>query len=136
MSNKTLMVDLNKLAERARVPALNKQQFFQEVKIAIAEACRFARMNWSRAATRDISELLKDIATDARILAEKIKAIRKQAGKWDKEDFARMAFRGALHDKKLSISDALAAINEIQTISEKAIKTILGKCGRCSKRNN
>ena len=124
MSDNKLMAGLNRLAEIAGVPAQARQQFFQEVQIAIAGAHRFARMNWSRAATRDISKLLKGIATDAQILAEKIKAIRKQAGKWDKEDFARMAFCGALHDKKLSISDALAAINDIQAISAKTIETI------------
>ena len=125
MSDKALMADLNKLAEIAKVPAPARQKFFQDVQSAIDGALNLAKMNWSRPATADISALLKGIATDAQILAEKIQAVRKGVGKFNKEDYARMHFKAALHDKQLSISDVLTALKTISESTRDAAKEVI-----------
>lgn len=131
MSAKKLTADLNKLALLAGVPVPARQQFIQEVQSAIEGAHRFAGMNWSKPATRDISKLLKEIAADAQNVVEKIQAIRKQAGKWNKEDFARTAFVVAFPDEKLSINDALAATKIIAESAADAAKQVI-RLGRPS----
>jgi hypothetical protein len=129
MSNKKLMSDLNELAALAKVPAPTREQFLQEVQFAIEGAHRLIGMNWSKPATADISALLKDLTANAQILADKIQAMSKEAGASNKEYFARMAFAGALHDKKLSISDALGAITKISESAADAAKETI-KLGR------
>ena len=120
-----LAADLHKLAEVAKVPASARPQFFQDVKSAIEQAHQLAGMNWSRPKTAKSSALLKGIAANAEKLAKKIQTIRKQAGKFNKEDYARMHFAGALHDKQSSISDALTALKTISESAGDAAKEVI-----------